>query len=133
MSETPENDHPPRGRLSSSADDPAEASSKQALSDLDRRVQDALGQRQAQAEAEEALFAKADAARASGAAWRIIIDLVAATGLLGGLGYALDAALGWSPVGLLTGLLAGFVLGMWLAARRAMARQARPKSDKPGG
>jgi F0F1-type ATP synthase assembly protein I len=138
VSDQPENERPPRGRLTSSGAGPSgqgaggEDSSKQALSELDRRVKVALDQRQAQAKAEEALLAQAENARASGAAWRIIIDLVAATGLLGGLGYALDAALGWSPVGLLTGLLAGFVLGMWLAARRAMAMQARTNQDGPG-
>lgn len=122
MSESPEDQPPPRNRF---APPESEAAAKQALSDLDRRVQDALSQEDAKARAEEALYAKAEAARASGAAWRIIIDLVAATVLLGGLGYALDVALRWSPVGLLTGLLAGFVLGMWMAARRAAALQKR--------
>jgi ATP synthase protein I len=128
VSDTPENEPSGRNRLSSeSAGHPAGADdpSKQALSDLDRRVQDALKQRAAEVAADEALAAKAEGARASGAAWRIIIDLVASTILLGGAGFALDGVLGWSPVGLLTGLLAGFVLGMWLAARRALALQAR--------
>lgn len=97
--------------------------SREALSDLDQRVKHALEQREAEAQAEEALLAKASAARASGAAWRIIIDLVAATILLGGLGYALDVVLALSPWGLLSGLFAGFALGMWLAARRALALQ----------
>lgn len=112
--EAPDSDPPRQDRL-----DP----SREALSDLDQRVKDALDQREAEARAEEALIAKASTMRASGAAWRIIIDLVAATVLLGGLGYALDVALKWSPWGLLAGLLAGFVLGMWMAARRALALQ----------
>lgn len=132
MSETPENDPAGRNGLSSSAPGTpgaADDSARQALSDLDQRVKDALKQRQAEAAAEEALIAKAEGARASGAAWRIMIDLIVATVLLGGLGFALDSAMGWSPAGLLTGLLVGFALGMWLAAQRALALQARnPKA-----
>jgi F0F1-type ATP synthase assembly protein I len=127
VSESPEGQPLPRNRFTPPD---AEAAAKQALSDLDRRVQDALSQEDAKARAEEALAAKAEAARASGAAWRIIIDLVAATVLLGGLGYALDVVLRWSPVGLLTGLFAGFALGMWMAARRAIALQKRGSSKQ---
>lgn len=123
MSDTPEDDLPTRGRLTPPDQ---EDQAKQALSDLDQRVKVALDQREARAKAEEALLAQAESARASGAAWRIIIDLVAATVLLGGLGFALDSAVGWSPLGLLTGLLAGFVLGMWMAARKAQAMQRPP-------
>lgn len=126
MTAASENDPDGRNRHPPS---PSEDGSRQAMSDLDRRVKHALEARESQARAEEALLAKADAARASGAAWRIIIDLVAATILLGGAGYALDIALDWLPWGLLTGLIAGFGLGMWMAARRAQAMQTRSPSD----
>jgi ATP synthase protein I len=123
VSDTPEDEPSARSRqVPASAEDAA----KQALSDLDQRVKSALDQRAAEVKAEEALLAKAESARASGAAWRIIIDLVAATVLLGGLGFALDNAIGWSPWGLLTGLLAGFGLGMFMAARRAQSLQRPP-------
>lgn len=105
------------------SDPPKDDPAHRALHELDRRVKDALDEQEARVKADEALYAKAESTRASGAAWRIIIDLVAATALLGALGYGLDVVSNGSPWGLLTGLIAGFVLGMWLAARRAAAIQ----------
>lgn len=99
--------------------------------DFDARLKGALAKREAAQAARAALEQRAQAARASSAAWRIMIDLVAAVGLTGALGFGLDRVAGTSPFGVISGLAGGFVLGMWLAARRAgqIQRQAQAAQD----
>jgi ATP synthase protein I len=99
---------------------------------FEERLKDALAKQAAEQAARDALEERARAARASGAAWRIMIDLVAAVGLTGALGFGVDRLLGTSPFGLVLGLGGGFVLGMWLAARRAaeIQRQAAGASGQ---
>lgn len=93
------------------------------LADLDRRVSNALEKQEAIRTADAQREARAQAARASGAAWRIMVDLVAATLVVAGMGWGIDALTGASPWGLTAGLFLGFAVGMWLAVRRAGAIQ----------
>lgn len=90
---------------------------------LGRRLGEAQARRDALRQADEAREARARSARASSAAWRIMVDLVAATLVVGLMGFGFDALIGASPWGLTTGLFLGFAVGMWLAVRRAAAIQ----------
>jgi len=93
------------------------------LEDIDRRLNDALERRSAQDAAAEARQAQAAASRASGAAWRIMIDLVAAVAVCGALGYGAGLLVGGQALGLIAGLVVGFGIGMVMAARAAMQLQ----------
>jgi ATP synthase protein I len=108
------------------------------LAALEQGVKDALAKRAALAHESAARAEKAAAARSAGAAWRIMIDLVAAVAVVGGLGFGADRVLGSAPFGLLAGLFIGFAIGMWraaLAAQRISAQSAPPGPgrDAPGG
>ena len=61
---------------------------------------------------------------AAGQAWRIIADLFG--GVLVGLaiGFGVDYFAGTSPVGILSGVLLGFALSVWMAWRTAQRIQA---------
>lgn len=62
--------------------------------------------------------------KAAGQAWRIIADLFG--GVLVGLaiGFGVDYFAGTSPVGILSGVLLGFALSVWMAWRTAQRIQA---------
>lgn len=106
--------------------------SRDRLEALDRAVKDALNKRAAvQAEA-DARDARAQQARAGGAAWRTLSQLVLATTLLALAGYGLDMAIGSGPWGLLAGLFVGFGAGMWMAARGAARQQASANQKAQG-
>ena len=62
--------------------------------------------------------------KATGQAWRIIADLFG--GVLVGLaiGFGVDYFAGTSPVGILSGVLLGFALSVWMAWRTAQRIQA---------
>ena len=105
---------------------------------LEQGVKDALAKREAAAKAQADRVEQAAAARTAGAAWRIMVDLVAAVAVVGLIGYGADRLLGTLPLGLLAGLFLGFALGMWravTAANRISAQSAPPAPgpDAPGG
>ncbi|WP_333592271.1 AtpZ/AtpI family protein [Brevundimonas sp.] len=62
--------------------------------------------------------------KAAGQAWKIIADLFG--GVLVGLaiGFGVDHFAGTSPVGILSGVLLGFALSVWMAWRTARRIQA---------
>ena len=60
--------------------------------------------------------------RRSGPAATASYTLIGAIVLLGGIGYALDAWLGTSPWFLLTGLLAGLIVGFYELAKTVWKR-----------
>ena len=62
--------------------------------------------------------------KAAGQAWRIIADLFG--GVLVGLaiGFGVDHFAGTSPVGIISGVLLGFALSVWMAWRTAQRIQA---------
>jgi F0F1-type ATP synthase assembly protein I len=101
------------------------------LDEIDRRLKDALERRSAQEQAEQARLAQAQASRASGAAWRIMIDLVAAVAVCGALGYGAGLLFGGQALWLIAGLVFGFGIGMYMAARAAM--QLQRDAQKPPG
>lgn len=105
----------------SGPDDPPPSQAR--LSDVDRRVRAALDKRAAAEREAEERAAIARSQRGAGAAWRIVLDLIAATVIVGALGWGVDRLAGSSPFAMLIGLLAGFSVGVWLAARRAAAIQ----------
>lgn len=122
----PEQSQPPTDGVASSQDG--------RLDDIDRRLKDALGRRSAEDDAQEARLAQAQASRASGAAWRIMIDLVVAVAVCGALGYGAGLLIGGQAIGLIAGLVIGFGVGMAMAARAAMQLQrAAPPPDGAGG
>ncbi|MBM3649284.1 MAG: hypothetical protein FJX11_15990 [Alphaproteobacteria bacterium] len=58
--------------------------------------------------------------RQTGVAYRVLVDMIAGLLVGGFLGYWLDRWLGWTPYGLVMGLLLGFVAGAnnaWRAIR----------------
>jgi ATP synthase protein I len=114
---------------------PDDAPGKSRPTGFDARLKAAQDREAARRAADEALEAKAVAGRATASAWRIMFDLVVATTVVAALGYGVDAALGWSPFGLLAGLFLGFAIGMWMAVRTAAAlqRQAQPPAESPRG
>jgi F0F1-type ATP synthase assembly protein I len=101
------------------------------LDEIDRRLKDALERRNALEQAEQARLAQAQASRASGAAWRIMIDLVAAVAVCGALGYGAGLLFGGLALWLIAGLVFGFGIGMYMAARAAM--QLQRDAQKPPG
>jgi F0F1-type ATP synthase assembly protein I len=114
--------------------DGVDSSQSGKLDDIDRRLKDALERRDAQDAAQEARLTQAQASRASGAAWRIMIDLVAAVAVCGALGFGAGLLVGGQAIGLIAGLVFGFGVGMVMAARAAMQLQrAAPPPDGAGG
>ena len=80
----------------------------------------------------------ADAAegQALGQGWRISIELVAAVGLCGGIGWLIDLWLGIRPWVTITGVVLGFVAGIRNAIRSANEMEAaylRRQAEKRGG
>jgi F0F1-type ATP synthase assembly protein I len=63
-----------------------------------------------------------ESAARAGPAAAASYSLIGAIGLLGGIGYALDAWWGTRPVCLLTGLLLGVFLGLFLLAKTVWRR-----------
>jgi ATP synthase protein I len=58
--------------------------------------------------------------RQTGVAYRVMVDMIAGLLVGGFLGYWLDRWLGWTPYGLVAGLLLGFAAGVnnaWRAIR----------------
>lgn len=58
--------------------------------------------------------------RQTGVAYRVLVDMIAGLLVGGGLGYGLDRWLGWTPYGLIGGLIVGFAAGVnnaWRAIR----------------
>lgn len=104
------------------------------LVSLDQQVKDALQKQETRDAAEEALAARAAKNRQAGEAWRLMIDLVIATALVGAIGLGLDRLVGLTPWGMIVGLFLGFGLGMYLVVRRAAKMQAdaqtQPKGDE---
>jgi len=113
------------------SEDP-QTSGEDRLAALDQGVKDALAKRADAARASEARAEKAAASRSAGAAWRIMIDLVVAVAVVGGIGFGADRLAGSSPLGLLTGLGLGFALGMWRAAQAAQRISAQGAPPVPG-
>ena len=68
--------------------------------------------------------------RAAGQAWKIIADLLG--GVLVGLaiGWAVDHFASTTPVGIISGVLLGFALSIWMAWRTAKRIQA--EAEKAG-
>ena len=62
--------------------------------------------------------------RAAGQAWKIIADLFGGVLLGIALGFGVDHFAGTSPVGILSGVLLGFALSVWMAWRTAKRIQA---------
>lgn len=100
----------------------------QRLIHLDQRVRDALEKRAGEDRAHQERVARAAAGRGAGAAWGIMLELVAATAFTGALGYGVDRLVGSSPFGLLAGLFLGFGIGIWMAARTAARLQAQTRA-----
>lgn len=67
--------------------------------------------------------------RAAGQAWRIIADLFGGVLIGLGLGYLADRFLGTSPVGLISGVLLGFAVSIWMARRTANRIMAEAKAS----
>lgn len=101
---------------------------RERLADVDRGVRQALERREASRRAVEARRAMSSAA---GAPWRIMVDLVVATAVCGGIGYGFDLLTGLSPLGLLVGLFIGFGCGMWLVVRLARSIQVQAGAATP--
>jgi F0F1-type ATP synthase assembly protein I len=117
------------------SEDPHSTSENDRLVALDQSVKDALAKREAEAKARADRAEQAAAARTAGAAWRIMIDLVAAVAVVGIIGYGADRLFGTLPLGLLAGLFFGFAIGMWramTAANRLSAQPAPPASGANG-
>lgn len=114
------------------SEDPQTTSETDRLAALDQSVKDALAKREAEAKEHADRAEKAAAARTAGAAWRIMIDLVAAVSVTGVIGYGADRLFGTLPLGLLAGLVFGFALGMWRAATAANRLSAPPAPPAPG-
>ena len=62
--------------------------------------------------------------RAASQAWKIIADLFGGVLLGVALGFGVDHFAGTSPVGILSGVLLGFALSVWMAWRTAQRIQA---------
>jgi ATP synthase protein I len=67
--------------------------------------------------------------RAAGQAWKIIADLLG--GVLVGLaiGFGVDHYAGTSPVGIISGVLLGFAVSVWMAWRTAQRIMAEAKAS----
>jgi len=115
-SDSPEDGSDPRGRLEA----------------LDRAVKSAMERRAAEQSQADARENQARQVRSSGAAWRTVSSLVLATGLLSAGGFAFDAVVHTSPFGVLVGMVIGFAVGMWIAARAAINVQAKTDEDAAG-
>lgn len=62
--------------------------------------------------------------RAAGQAWKIIADLFGGVLLGIAVGFGVDHFAGTAPVGILSGVLLGFALSVWMAWRTAKRIQA---------
>lgn len=115
----------PNGKTPEEGSDPRDR-----LEALDRAVKDALDRREAEDRKAAEREAQVRVARREGAAWRVVIDLVAATALFSAIGFGLDRVLDTTPFGLIVGLFTGFALGMWRAAKSALRLQAQANADQ---
>lgn len=61
---------------------------------------------------------RGDAWRSANQAWDVIGVLLSGTLVLGGIGYVLDRALGFSGLFLPIGMLAGMGVGIWMVYLR---------------
>ena len=62
--------------------------------------------------------------RAAGQAWKIIADLFGGVFLGIAVGFGVDHFAGTAPVGIISGVLLGFALSVWMAWRTAKRIQA---------
>jgi ATP synthase protein I len=62
--------------------------------------------------------------KAAGQAWRIIADLFGGVFVGLAIGFGVDHFAGTSPVGIISGVLLGFALSVWMAWRTAQRIQA---------
>lgn len=65
--------------------------------------------------------------KAAGEAWKIIADLFGGVFVGLAIGWAVDHFAGTSPVGIISGVLLGFALSIWMAWRTAQRIQAEAK------
>lgn len=118
----PAPDHGPTGQDGPDAGG-LEPDHDQRLRSVEQGIKVALDQRAEQDRLRAAREANVQANRGASVAWRLMFNLVLATVLGAAVGHGVDRATGFGPLGLLVGLLAGFALGIWGAARTAAALQ----------
>ena len=67
--------------------------------------------------------------KAAGQAWRIIADLFGGVLVGLGLGFGVDHFFHTTPVGIISGVLLGFALSVWMAWRTAQRIQAEANAS----
>lgn len=105
---------------------------------MPQRVDDeALRRLDEQAEALQARTRPPDAAAPHGAAvgqaYRIVVELLAGVLLGLGAGFGVDMAAGTTPWGMIVGVLAGFVLSVYMARRTANRLMAQAVAEQAEG
>lgn len=93
-------------------------SREEAIARLQKRASDL------EATTESKLAQELAGQRAAGQAWKIIADLFGGVLLGVAIGFGVDHFAGTSPVGILSGVLLGFALSVWMAWRTAKRIQA---------
>jgi len=67
--------------------------------------------------------------KAAGQAWKIIADLFGGVFVGLAIGFGVDHFAGTSPVGIISGVLLGFALSVWMAWRTAQRIQAEANAS----
>ena len=102
---------PPREPRRNAGWEPDPEGDRQRVEELDQRLKAARGT------AEKPRQSNGMSHRQTNVAYRVLADIIAGPLLFGFLGYGLDRWLGWAPYSLLTGLVLGFVGGVYNAWR----------------
>lgn len=100
------------------------------LTNLDRKVGEAVARQEAEDAAARARAGSAGSSAGYSAAWRIVIDLVVSVLAVGGLGLLIDRWLATAPFVMLAGLFIGFAIGMYLAVRTGRRMQSPAPQDR---